>query len=147
MAYRIRNSLVRKKSEIKTAMEEATTVWVVALPRLPELPPRDERHTPVLLKFLSTTLLYRINNLVQKHIRGKPGRVRAAGGATKVVSMVPQPIEVTLVAAAAVRTRSLPSRSSPAEPLRRDPGVTLPTARAPAMPCRTTPRCAARGRR
>ena len=49
-------------------------VWVTALPRLEELSPRDERYTPVLLKFLSTTLLYKVKNLVQKHIRGKPPR-------------------------------------------------------------------------
>jgi len=49
-------------------------VWVVALPKLPELPSRDGRYTPVLLRFLATTLLYRVNNLVEKHIRGKPRR-------------------------------------------------------------------------
>lgn len=49
-------------------------VWVTALPRLEGLSPRDERYTPVLLKFLSTTLLYKVKNLVQKHIRGKPSR-------------------------------------------------------------------------
>ncbi|MBI4603725.1 MAG: hypothetical protein HY721_17360, partial [Planctomycetes bacterium] len=52
-------------------------VWLVALPRLPDLPPREGRHTPVFLKFLSTTLLYRVNDLVAKHIRGKPGRAAA----------------------------------------------------------------------
>lgn len=54
-------------------------VWVTALPRLHELPSRDERYTPVLLKFLTTTLVYRINNLVQKHIQGKPVRKRGEG--------------------------------------------------------------------
>lgn len=49
-------------------------VWLVALPRLAELPDRDERFTPVLLRFLTTTLSYRIQNLVQKHIQGKPPR-------------------------------------------------------------------------
>ena len=56
-------------------------VWVVALPRLPELPARDDRYTPVLLKFLSTTLLYRVNNLVAKHIRGKPRKETSAASA------------------------------------------------------------------
>ena len=54
-------------------------VWLVALPKLPELPARDERYTPVLLKFLSTTLVYRVNNLVEKHIRGKPKREGGGG--------------------------------------------------------------------
>ena len=55
-------------------------VWLAALPRLPDLPPRDGRHTPVVLKYLSSTLLYRVNNLVRKHIRGKPRREEAQGG-------------------------------------------------------------------
>ena len=47
-------------------------VWAVVLPRLAGLSSRDGRFTPVLLRFLATTLLYRFNNLVQKHITGKP---------------------------------------------------------------------------
>lgn len=43
-------------------------VWLVALNRLKDLRPRDERFTPVLMKFLSTTLLYRVNNLIHKHL-------------------------------------------------------------------------------
>lgn len=57
-------------------------VWLVALPRLPELPSRDARYTPVLLKFLTTTLLFRINNLVEKHIRGKPQKEQGKGSET-----------------------------------------------------------------
>jgi RNA polymerase sigma-70 factor (ECF subfamily) len=45
-------------------------VWAVSLPRLAGLGPRDGRFTPVVLKFLSTTLLYRVQNLLQKHLRG-----------------------------------------------------------------------------
>jgi RNA polymerase sigma factor (sigma-70 family) len=56
-------------------------VWLVALPKLPGLADRDGRYTPVLLKFLSTTLLYRVNNLVEKHIRGKPCKESAAASA------------------------------------------------------------------
>jgi RNA polymerase sigma-70 factor (ECF subfamily) len=44
-------------------------VWAVALPALPGLEPRDGRETPVLLKFLATTLLYRVNDLTRRHIR------------------------------------------------------------------------------
>ncbi len=54
-------------------------VWAVALPRLGRLGDRDGRHTPVLVRFLSTTLLYRFNNLVQKHITGKPLKEEPAG--------------------------------------------------------------------
>lgn len=49
-------------------------VWSIALPRLPDLSPRDGRWTPVLLRFLSTTLLRRLNHLVRKHLTGKPTR-------------------------------------------------------------------------
>lgn len=44
--------------------------WLVALPRLGELAQREGRATPVLLKFLATTLLYRVNDLVRRHLRG-----------------------------------------------------------------------------
>ena len=40
-------------------------VWATVLPRLPELGERDGRHTPVLLRFLSTVLLNRVNNLLR----------------------------------------------------------------------------------
>lgn len=61
-------------------------VWLVALPRLPDLADRDGRYTPVLLKFLSTTLLYRVDNLVAKHIRGKPRKESASGAGATVGS-------------------------------------------------------------
>ena len=47
-------------------------VWAIALTRLEGLADRDGRHTPVVLKFLSTTLLYRVSNLLQRHLRS-PG--------------------------------------------------------------------------
>lgn len=46
-------------------------VWAIALPRLAGLPAREGRFTPVLMKFLSTAVLNRINNLVQKHIQAR----------------------------------------------------------------------------
>jgi RNA polymerase sigma factor (sigma-70 family) len=46
-------------------------VWAVALPRLAELGKHEGRSTPVLVKFLATTLLYRVNQLLKKHIAGK----------------------------------------------------------------------------
>ena len=45
-------------------------VWATVLPRLPELPRRDGRATPVLLRFLSTTLLHHVNNLLRKRATG-----------------------------------------------------------------------------
>jgi RNA polymerase sigma factor (sigma-70 family) len=52
-------------------------VWLTTLPRLPALPPRDGRYTPVLMRFLGTSLLNRCNTLAQKHLWGKPARVDA----------------------------------------------------------------------
>jgi RNA polymerase sigma factor (sigma-70 family) len=43
--------------------------WLVALPRLGDLEPQQGRVTPVLLKFLTSTLLFQISNLVRKHVR------------------------------------------------------------------------------
>lgn len=40
-------------------------VWALALPRLPELTERDGRHTPVVMRFLATAILNRINNLLR----------------------------------------------------------------------------------
>ncbi len=53
-------------------------VWLIALPKLDRLRPREGRYTPVLLKFLSSSLVNKINTLMQKHILGKPGQRRSA---------------------------------------------------------------------
>jgi RNA polymerase sigma factor (sigma-70 family) len=44
--------------------------WLVALPRLRELAGVAGRQTPALLRFLTTTILFRIQHLVRKHVRG-----------------------------------------------------------------------------
>lgn len=44
-------------------------VWAVALPKLAALDTRDGRATPVVLRFLSTTLLQLANNHVRKSLR------------------------------------------------------------------------------
>ena len=54
-------------------------VWATVIPRLPDLTPQDERYTPVFMKFLSTTLLFRMNKLTRKHITGKPQRAKGGG--------------------------------------------------------------------
>jgi RNA polymerase sigma factor (sigma-70 family) len=43
--------------------------WLVALPRLPELTARDGRLTPVLLRFLSTTVMNRVRSLLYDRVR------------------------------------------------------------------------------
>lgn len=56
-------------------------VWLVALPRLAELPERGGRYTPVLLKFLSGILVNKVGNWLQKHVLAK-SRPRAEVGAS-----------------------------------------------------------------
>jgi RNA polymerase sigma factor (sigma-70 family) len=51
-------------------------VWARALPRLSRLGSRDGRHTPVLLHFLATTLLNRVNDWLKVEIAGPRGRLR-----------------------------------------------------------------------
>jgi RNA polymerase sigma-70 factor (ECF subfamily) len=59
-------------------------VWAIALPRLPDLVVRDGRMTPVLVRFLSTTLLHRVNRLIEDYLRGdRPRRDSSSvGGGT-----------------------------------------------------------------
>ena len=78
--------------------------WAVALPRLPELPPRDGRHTPVLLRFLGTTLLYRFNNLLRKHLGGKPKQKRGSEGVSSEADpLAALPADVSGVVSKALR--------------------------------------------
>jgi DNA-directed RNA polymerase specialized sigma24 family protein len=56
---------LRRHVEPEDLVQDA---WAVALPRLRELPPRDGRLTPVVLRFLCTTILYRVNNLLQRRL-------------------------------------------------------------------------------
>src|SRR5262245_47363366 len=51
-----------------------STVWAITLPRLGELGAREGRKTPVLLSFLTTTLLNRVNGWVKTDIAGPRGR-------------------------------------------------------------------------
>ncbi len=69
--YRLGKSL----SKIYDPEDIVNDVWAVALPKLADLPARNNRYTPVVMKYLSTTLVYRINNLVEKHIKGKPKNI------------------------------------------------------------------------
>lgn len=60
-------------------------VWAAALPRLAGLQARDGRHTPVLMKFLSTTLLYHVNNLLRRQcVREGPEPAPAAPTASEL---------------------------------------------------------------
>jgi RNA polymerase sigma-70 factor (ECF subfamily) len=78
---------MRLPAEFRSVVEPEDLVqdaWAVALPRLGELPARDGRMTPVVLRFLGTTILYRVSNLMQRRLERTlraPDTTGAEGGA------------------------------------------------------------------
>ena len=75
-----RYRLGKNLSQIYDPEDIVNDVWAVALPKLADLSARNNRYTPVVMKYLSTTLVYRINSLVEKHIKSKPKKQVASGG-------------------------------------------------------------------
>ncbi len=67
-----RHRLGRHLRQLYDPEDLVQEAWGIALPRLAELRPASGRLTPVLLRFLSTTLLHRYGALMQKHVLGKP---------------------------------------------------------------------------
>lgn len=63
--YRLRGRLQR----IAEPEDVVAHAWQVVLPRLPDLVARDGRWSPVLLKFLATTILLRVNELLRNEAR------------------------------------------------------------------------------
>lgn len=55
-------------------------VWLAILPKLADLARPDRRQTPVVVKYLSAALLYRVQNLIEKHLSGKPTMLETSGG-------------------------------------------------------------------
>ena len=64
-----RHRLTGRLAETVTPHDLVHDVWAVALPALPALRAEGRRETPVFLKFLSTTLVYRANELLRRQIR------------------------------------------------------------------------------
>lgn len=77
-----RYRLGRRLRAICDPEDVVADVWTVTLPRLGELAARDGRVTPVLLKFMSTTLLHKVNRLLERHVFGKPPVVSPGALAT-----------------------------------------------------------------
>lgn len=79
--------------------------WLRLLPELGGLPPRDGRFTPVVLRFLSTAILNRVNNLVKKHLRSGSPAAPAAGlpDDAEAGPLAAIPADVTGAVSAAVR--------------------------------------------
>lgn len=71
--WRLGSSLAHA-AEPEDLVQEA---WLVALPRLGELAPRNGRLTPVLLRFLATSIVHRVNNLAREALR-RGGRAAQA---------------------------------------------------------------------
>ncbi|MBK8977925.1 MAG: sigma-70 family RNA polymerase sigma factor [Planctomycetes bacterium] len=63
--YRMGSEL-RRQVDPEDVVED---VWAAALPRLGELTSRDGRMTPVVVRFLSTVLLYRVNAVLREAAR------------------------------------------------------------------------------
>ena len=70
--YRLRGPL----RSVYDAEDVVQDVWTVVVPKLEKLVPQENRYTPVFMKFLSTTLIHLVNNLVRKHISRNPVRKR-----------------------------------------------------------------------
>lgn len=83
--------------------------WVIALPRLSGLSAREGRLTPVLLRFLTTTLVYRIGRLIRQNARS--GRTSGHDESISVAQVVAD-------------TRGVPSRAH-AEELRDNVRISL----------------------
>jgi RNA polymerase sigma factor (sigma-70 family) len=70
--------------------------WAQALPKLRDLAPRDQRWTPVLLKFLSVVLLRTVNDLMRRSMRRRGGDVGHGGEQPSHASPLAQaPAEVS----------------------------------------------------
>ncbi|GJM21740.1 MAG: DNA-directed RNA polymerase sigma-70 factor [Planctomycetota bacterium] len=66
--YRLRGRM----ASICDPEDVVNDVWLAALPKLHRVEPRAGRFTPVLLSYLSSFVLNRVNTLVMKHLRDKP---------------------------------------------------------------------------
>ena len=77
--------------------------WAIVLPRLSELTARDGRSTPVLMRFLATTMLHRVNELVRRYVRGPAGRRAADAGEHTANPLDSLPSPTTGVVRRAVR--------------------------------------------
>ena len=75
--YRLQGDL-RRLCDPEELVDE---VWLVTLPRLGDLRPRDGHWKPVLLKFLATTLLNKVNSMMMRHLRERARRVEPGGEA------------------------------------------------------------------
>lgn len=69
-------------------------VWLRVLDRLPELRERDGRHTPVLIRFLSTTILHRVQEILRERIRRRRGHTSAADSRDPIAGIADETVGV-----------------------------------------------------
>lgn len=74
-----RYRLSKQLQAVCSAGDLVNEVWAIVLPKLGKIVERDGRSTPVFVKYLSSTLNYRLSDLIKRHIRGKPKRVDLQG--------------------------------------------------------------------
>lgn len=86
--YRLRGDL-RALCEPEDLVND---VWAIMLPRLPDLVARDGRWTPVVLRFLATTLMRRIQDLLRRKIAQPSGD----GTSTTFAISAPDPTVVSI---------------------------------------------------
>lgn len=84
--YRMRGRLQR----LCEAEDIVAHAWQVTLPRLPDLVAREGRFGPVLIKFLSTAILLRVNELLRREVR-----LAAADGSSAAGLVAQQPDRAT----------------------------------------------------
>jgi RNA polymerase sigma factor (sigma-70 family) len=82
----------------------AQNVWLITIPRLKDLQPRDGRLTPVLMSFLSSALLKNYRNLLSKRL-AKPIGNRGGGDTSIGDPMAALPAKTSTAAAKAVRNQ------------------------------------------
>lgn len=78
-------------------------VWAVALPHLTASEKWREQPGRALMRFLSTTLVYRLNNLMRKHLKGDRAPGRNEAGETHADPMAQLPAETTGVITRCIR--------------------------------------------
>ncbi len=88
-------------SRIYAPEDLVNDTWCVALPRLSAVRPRDERYTPVLIRFLGTILLNRFRDIVRRHIAGKPTFVSV--DTASFATVPPMPAETASVVTSVLR--------------------------------------------
>ncbi len=85
--------------ELNDPLDLVQDVWAVALPKLPGLIHREVLRADQLLAFLARILLYRVNNLVHRHVKGKPLVQRDATGTGRAIDRLPASQSGVLTAA------------------------------------------------